>query len=149
MEKRHIQLASSDRIELEGLLSKSSLTVKMHRRIAVLVELDKGKSYTSVSQSTGLTYPSIRKICAKYHQRVPGSSALEYLADKPRSGRPIEISGEERAKITALACSEAPSGHSRWTLRLLADKAVELGISPSLSHTYAGKILKKTNFNPI
>ena len=83
----------------------------MHRRIAVLVELDKGKSYNSVSQSTGLTYRSIRKICNKYHQRVMGSSALEYLADRPRSGRRIEISGEQRAKITALACT--PLGHRR------------------------------------
>jgi hypothetical protein len=76
MKKCHIQLAASDRTELEGLLSKSSLTVKMHRRIAVLVELDKGKSYKSVMESTGLTYPSICKICDKYHQRVSGSSAL-------------------------------------------------------------------------
>jgi len=149
MKKQHIQLALSERIELEGLLLKSTLTVKMYRRILVLIELDKGKSYTSVMETTGLTYPSIRKICDKYHQRVKGSSALEYLSDKARSGRPIKISGEQRAKITALACSDAPAGHSKWTLRLLADKVVELGICQELSHTYAGKILKKTNFSLI
>ena len=147
MQKQHIKLALSDLTELEGLLLKSSLTVKIHRRISVLIELDKGKSYTSVTKSIGLTYPSIQKICDKYHQRVIGSTALEYLSDKPRSGRPIEISGEERAKITALACSDAPAGHSRWTLRLLADKAVELGICEEITHTYAGEILKKTNYS--
>jgi len=47
------------------------------------------------------------------------------LQDKPRSGRPIEIDGQQRAKVTALACSDAPEGHGRWTLRLLADKAIE------------------------
>ncbi len=67
------------------------------------------------------------------------------LFDKARSGRPIEISGSQRASITALACSTPPAGRARWTLRLLADKAVELGYCESLSHTAARKILKKTN----
>ena len=66
------------------------------------------------------------------------------LHDKPRSGRPIEIDGGQRAKVTALACSDAPTGHSRWALRLLADKAVELGYCEHLSHTQVKTILKKT-----
>jgi transposase len=66
------------------------------------------------------------------------------LYDQPRSGRPVEISGTQRAKITALACSKPPKGRARWTLRLLADKVVELGYCESLSHTQARKILKKT-----
>ena len=70
------------------------------------------------------------------------------LFDKPRSGRPIEIDGQARAKVTALACSEPPEGHSHWDLRLLADKAVELGYCEHLSHTYAGSILKKTTSSP-
>lgn len=148
MQKQHITLTEKDRNELDSLLLKSSLTVKLHRRISVLIELDKGKSYTSVIKEIGLTYPAIQKICDKYRQRVIGSTALEYLSDKPRSGRPIAISGEERAKITALACSDAPAGHAKWTLRLLADKVVELGICEEISHTYAGEILKKTNYSP-
>ena len=69
------------------------------------------------------------------------------LNDKPRSGRPVEIDGPLRAKITALACSEPPEGYSRWSLRLLADKAVELQFVQELSHSYVGEILKKTNSN--
>jgi transposase len=71
------------------------------------------------------------------------------LFDQPRSGRPVEIDGKQRAKITALACSTPPEGRARWTLRLLADKAVELGYCQHLSHTQARKILKKTSFNRI
>ena len=70
---------------------------------------------------------------------------LKCLEDAPRSGRPIEIDGVQRAKITALACSQAPEGHARWSLRLLADKVVELGYSESISHTQVGNILKKTS----
>ncbi len=50
-----------------------------------------------------------------------------------------------RAKITALACSQAPEGHARWTLRLLADKAVELGFVEAISHNTVKGVLKKTS----
>lgn len=71
------------------------------------------------------------------------------LFDQQRAGRPVEIDGSQRAKITALACTKPPAGHARWTLRMLADKAVELGYCQRLSHTTARKVLKKTNSGPI
>lgn len=67
------------------------------------------------------------------------------LKDKHRKGRPIVIDGEQRAQLTALACSEPPEGYARWHLRLLADKAVELGFCEHISHTEVANILKKTN----
>jgi len=67
------------------------------------------------------------------------------LYDQPRTGRPVEITGAQRAKITALACSQAPAGHAGWTLRLLADKAVELELIEHGSHNAVKEILKKTN----
>ncbi len=68
------------------------------------------------------------------------------LKDKPRSGKPPLIKPEAKAKITALACSDAPTGYARWTLRLLADKSVEMGYIDSISHMEVGRILKKTRF---
>ena len=147
MQKQHIKLGLEDRLELEGLLSKSSLTVKIHKRIQVLLYLDSGKSYTTVGKEVGITYISMREICNKYVNKQADTLAVDYLSDKSRTGRPIVISGDERAKITALACSKAPEGHSIWTLRLLADKVIELGICQELSHTYVGEILKKMNCN--
>ncbi len=66
------------------------------------------------------------------------------LSERPRSGKPPTIKPAEKAKITALACSDAPAGYARWTLRLLADKAVELGYLESISHMGVRRILKKT-----
>jgi hypothetical protein len=63
----------------------------------------------------------------------------------PRAGRPIEIDGTQRAKITALACSQAPTGHAKWGLRLLADKVIELGYCEKISHTQVRNILAKTS----
>jgi hypothetical protein len=69
-------------------------------------------------------------------------SAIE---ERPRSGKPPKFSGKQQAKITALACSTPPEGRSRWTLRLLADKVVELELVDDISHKSVGEILKKTN----
>jgi putative transposase len=145
MQKQHLNLAEQDRISLENLVQNRSLTVKIQQRIEALLALDSGKSYKEVCHQVSMTYISIREIRNKYITRKEGSDAMAFLSDKPRSGRPIGISGEERAKITALACSQVPDGHIRWTLRLLADKVVEMGICEHLSYVYAGEILKKMN----
>ena len=143
MQKQHIKLEISDRSELEGLLSKSSLTVKIHKRVESLLALDSGLTFTIVIKQVGLSFPTLKTLCERYKQQ-----GLSCLKDAPKSGRPIQISGEERAKITALACRKAPEGHIHWTLRLLADKVIELGICEHLSHVHAGEILKKMNYNP-
>ena len=67
------------------------------------------------------------------------------LSEKPRSGKPPTIKPEEKARITALACSAAPAGYARWTLRLLADKAVQMSYIDSISAMEVGRILKKTH----
>jgi transposase len=69
------------------------------------------------------------------------------LTEKPRSGRPPVISGAARAQITALACSTPPEGFGQWSLRLLADKAVELQFTETISYGSVGTILKKTLSN--
>jgi transposase len=87
-----------------------------------------------------LSLPTVFNIKRRYLDEGLDSA----LHDKPRSGTPRRIEVEARAKITALACCEAPEGHARWTLRLLADRAVKLGFVDSISHNAVKEILKKT-----
>jgi putative transposase len=138
MEKRHLKLRAKDKRELEDLLRKGSLPVKVYKRATALLELDRGKSFEAVAKTLGVCYQSVSSWCTRYKEE-----GLSMLWDAPRSGRPLEIDGEQRAKITALACSDPPWGYARWSLRLLADKVVELGYCEHLSHNEAGKILKK------
>jgi transposase len=96
------------------------------------------------SEATGhrelsVTAHTIRNICARYLEE--GLEAA--INEKPRPGAPTIFDGKAKAKITALACSEAPGGRGRWTLRLLADKAVELDLVEAISHTDVARILKK------
>jgi putative transposase len=140
MKKQHVQLTPTDREYLETLIHKGKQSAKAYRRALGLLELDRGKTYTAVSRTLQVSIPTLSIWAALYKEK-----GLKVLQDKPRSGRPIQIDGEQRAKITALACSEPPEGYARWSLRLLADKAVELGYIEYISHTEVADILKKTN----
>jgi len=140
MKKQHVELSKADREYLEALISKGELRAKVYRRAYGLLELDRGQTYTAVSQAMQVTIPTVSGWASKYQE-----NGLEVLHDKPRSGRPIEIDGNQRAKVTAMACSEPPDGYARWSLRLLADKVVELGYCEHISHTEVADILKKTN----
>ena len=140
MKKQHVKLSDKDREYLEELISKGEMSVKVYRRAFGLLELDRGKTYTAVSETLQVTIPTLSGWAAKYQE-----NGLEMLQDKPRSGRPVVIDGKQRAKVTALACSKPPEGYAQWSLRLLADKVVELGYCEHISHTEVAEILKKTN----
>jgi putative transposase len=140
MKKQHVQLTQTDRNDLEALISKGQLKARTYRRALGLLELDRGKTYTMVSETLNVAVPTLSLWAAQYRER-----GLKMLEDQPRPGRPIQITGDQRAKVTALACSQPPEGYARWNLRLLADKAVELGYCEQISHTEVASILKKTN----
>jgi transposase len=139
MKKQHVQLSEINRTYLEDLLRKGELPVKIYRRALALLELDRGKTYTAVAETVQVTNITVSTWSKKYRE-----VGLTMLTDQPRSGRPLEIDGAQRAKVTALACSDPPEGYARWSLRLLAEKVVELGYVDYISHTQVGDILKKT-----
>lgn len=82
----------------------------------------------------------------KLRERFAGER-LEVIHDKPRTGRPRIIDGDVEAHIIAVACSEAPVGRERWTLRLIAGKVVTLTDVESCSYGSVRNILKKMNLN--
>lgn len=139
MLKHHVKLRRKERDYLESLIAKGKLSAKMFKRATGLLELDRGKTLQAVAETLGVSNDTVAAWRKNYK-----AHGLQCLEDAPRSGRPIEIDGVQRAKITALACSEAPTGHARWSLRLLADKVVELGYCKRISYGQVDKILKKT-----
>lgn len=142
MKKQHVTLSEDHQISLRQLLSKGTLPAKTFKRATALLELHEGKTFQEVAKTLAINYNTVSAWAGKYE-----ATQLTFLKDAPRSGRPLEISGQSRAKLTALACSEAPDGRSGWSLRLLANKVVELGYCEHLSHTQASTILKKMNSN--
>lgn len=140
MKKQHIKLKEEDEKYLEEILSKGKLTAKKYKRATALLEMERGKTLQEIALTLGLNYNTVGQYRDKYNKE-----GLKFMEDLPRPGRPIEIDGIQRAKITALACSEAPEGRAKWGLRLLAEKVVELGYCEEISHMQVGRILKKTN----
>jgi transposase len=140
MKQPHVTLTDADRETLEGLLATGTLPVKTFKRATALLELDRGKTLAAVAATLDVDYNTVAAWRNGYR-----ANGLACLHDAPRPGRPIVIDGGQRAKITALACSDAPDGHDRWTLRLLAEKVVEAGFCDAISHTTVGTILKKTS----
>jgi transposase len=136
-----IQLSSEERRSLKTLFSGGSDSNRKQTRARILDLLARNTPAAEIASLLGCSPTTVYNVKHRYQ-----SEGLESaLVEKPRSGKPPRISGETRAGITALACSEAPTGHVRWTLRLLADKAVELGFIDSVSHNHVRSILKKTS----
>ena len=144
MKKHHITLSEEDRKTLEDSLTKGSMKVRKQTRIKGLLYLDEGKNYQEISKLLSVNYVTVSAWANSYKLEQ-----LSFLDERPRSGRPIKFDGEDRAKITALACSDAPEGYSQWSLRLLADRIVSLELVEGISYSTVGLILKKMNYNPI
>ena len=142
MQKEHLKLSQPDQDFLMTIIAKGQTSARVFKRATALLEMHRGKTLRAIAETLNVTYNSVATWRDNYL-----ADGLDCLQEQPRAGRPVTIDGQQRAKITALACSAPPEGRARWTLRLLADKVVELGYCEHLSHTQARQILKKTNSN--
>jgi putative transposase len=139
-----IKLSNDERSSLTTILRRGSTPARVQTRARVLDLLHRGRHPEEIASTLSLSLQTTFNIKRRYL-----SQGLDVaLYDRPRSGKPPKIDGAARAKITVLACSKAPRGHARWTLRLLADKAVEFGFCESISHETVKEVLKKTVSNP-
>lgn len=136
-----VQLTEQDYDSLTNILSKGKSTARVQTRGRVLDLLHRGEHPARIAEILQVGIGTVYNLQRRYSKEGLESA----LTEKPRSGKPPVITGEMKARITALACSAAPFGHARWTLRLLADKAVEFGLVDSISYKTCGEILKKTN----
>ena len=140
---RLLKLSHDERSSLTTILRRGTTPARVQTRARVLDLLHRKRHPADIAATFGLSVQTIFNIKRRY--LAEGLDAA--LIDKPRSGKPCRIDGVARAKITALACSAAPQGHARWTLRLLADKSIELGFCDAISHSTVQEVLKKTAFN--
>ena len=143
MKKEHVTLTDEERATLTALLAKGALKARTFKRATGLLELARGHRLHVVAQTLRVNYNTV----AAWRDKYETGGLDTALYDAPRAGRPLEIDGVARAKITALACTAAPEGHRRWKLNMLADKAVEWEYCEHISGTYVGTLLKKTNSN--
>ena len=142
MPHQRFTLTPADQAHLRVIMSRGRTAARTFMRAAALLQLHAGHTLLAIADALQVSRQSVARWRDAYR-----ASGLQALDEKPRSGRPVRLDGKQRARITALACSTPPEGHARWTLRLLADKAVALGYCTSLSHTGVRQLLKKTTSN--
>lgn len=138
-----VKLRKKERMSLVHLTKKGELNVRVYRRARALLLAHEGRKDGDIGEQVGITNQTVLNLRRRFQEERTGC-----VYDKARSGRPVKFDGEVRAKITAIACSEAPEGYAKWSYRLLADRAVELGVVEAINHDSVGQILKKTSFNP-
>ena len=137
-------LAAADQAALKNFTRTGRRPVRAVRRAQALLALATGIGQQAAGQAVGLSRQAVSKVRRRYE--AAGWQAA--LAEAPRSGGPPHVDGPQRAAVTALACTPAPVGHSRWTLRLLADKAVKLALVDTISHETVSQVLQKTRCSP-
>jgi len=140
-----VQLSDHQRVKLQGIIRSGKHKARKITRCRILLLADgpNGKTDEEISDALGVCLATIFNIRRRYSQE-----GLERaIGEGTRSGQPPKFKGRASAKITAIACSTPPDGQARWTLRLLADRIVELKIVDSISHQSVSNILKKTNLN--
>ena len=138
-----IKLSADELRSLKTPLTKGTTSARVQTRARILDLLHRQRAPADIAAVLRVGIATVFNIKRRY--LAEGLNAA--MHDKPRSGQPCRIDGVARAKVTALACSAAPTGHARWTLRLLADKAIELGFCESISHSTVQEVLKKTGSN--
>lgn len=144
-----IELSDADRKTLKNIVAKGSSSAKSILRANILLASDRNaKKKMTVAQIADVFHTSpttVQTVRASYVNN--GLEATIYRKKRKTPPVPAKVTGDVEAHIVALACSEPPEGYERWTVRLLADKCVELNYVESLSHMTVSRILKKTNLS--
>jgi len=134
-----INLSNEERKELEQLTKRGKQGARVITRARILLLLDEGKKQKEVVVALRTTYPTIWRISKRYCEE--GLSAA--LEEKPRPGAKPKLDAKGEAHLIALACSNAPEERESWTMQLLADQMVELGIVEEISDETVRRTLKK------
>jgi transposase len=145
-----VTLTPEEREQVEAITKKGKHESRMVLLARALLLCDAGQSNlpwttADICKALGMSARTVERLKKRFVE-----DGLDHALERKSvdiSTREIKFDGSFEARITALACSEAPEGRSRWTVRLLAEKAVELNIVDSVSPMTIQRALKKTNLN--
>ena len=143
--EKPVKLKPRERKKLGQLISRGTEKARKITRGRILLMADENETDTYIMETLKVARNTIRQVRSRYIQKGMESA----INEQSRTGAPKKFTGKQKAKITVIACSEPPEGRSRWTLRLIADKVVEMKIADDVSHQTVKRILKKTNLSLI
>lgn len=144
-----VNLTENERQELLSLTKKGKLPARKMRHIQILLMANSGKQGNNWSdeKTASSLDVSTKTICRVRQTFVEDGLEAAINRREHKNFKPRKLGGDEEAHLVALCCSKAPEGSCRWTLRMLADRLVELEIIDSISHEAVRQTLKKMNLS--
>lgn len=148
--KYRVTLTPEERVQLTDLISKGKAAARALTHARILLKTDEaegGPAWTDAAICTALG----AGLCTVMRVRERFVEEGLDAALRPRRSsyvQPRKLDGHQEAQLVTLACSEAPEGHSQWSMRLLADRLVQLGVVEKVSHETVRQTLKKTKSSP-
>jgi transposase len=151
MKKKYpVNLSETQRDDLKRLIASGTAPARKLTHARILLKADEGPEGDGwvderIAEAVESSQPTVSRIRRQYFEEGL-DAALNRRPPKRQYHRKLD--GEQEARLVALACSEPPGGRARWSLRLLADKLVELEVVEDISHQTVRRTLKKTNSSP-
>jgi transposase len=149
MKKYRVTLTETERQQLLAMISAGKGAARRLAHARLLLKADQGPggpglSDEAVAAALELSRPTIERIRKRFVEE-----GLDAALDPRPSQRPkrFKLDGEQEAHLIAIACSAPPNGAGRWTLRLLADRLVEIAMFDAVSYETVRQVLKKTNLS--
>lgn len=139
-----VQLSADERRGLQALTRGGTTKARRLIRARALLLADDNRPDYLIADAVGLSRRSIVRL----RRRAVEDGVWAALEDRPRPGGQPKLDPDQHARLVALACSEPPAGRTHWSLQLLADRLVELGVVEAVSDETVRRTLKKTSSNP-
>jgi transposase len=141
--KYKVHLTEDIRCELLSLVNRGEAKARTIKRANILLLSDQGKTASEISKLLHASQQTVYNTRKRFIEEGVESA----LNERPRSGVKRCLDPKQEAHVIALACSTPPDGRERWTVRLLTEKVVELGIMEEVSRETVRRTLKKTRSN--
>ena len=139
VKRYHVQLSPDDRQRLVHLVSRGKTSARVITRARILLKAADGASDEQIVDALGTSRATVERVRRRF--ATEGLDAA--IKDKPQKGCPRALTSKQAAHLIAIACSDAPDGHDHWPLRLLGQKAIELGYVEHISPETIRQVLEK------
>ena len=120
-------MTPEQRHELEQVIHAGNAPARTQTRARILLLSDRSQGQKRADEEVAQAMMCCQRTVVNVRRRFLGGGLDQALYDRPRPGQQRKVTGDIEAKLTMLACSAPPEGAARWTLRLLADRLIELG----------------------
>ena len=137
-----VDLSADEREQLQSLIRRGKTSARKLTRARILLKAADGCTDEEIVAALNVGVATVERLRKRFVEAGIGA-----LNERPRPGKKPKLSPKAQARLIAEACSKAPDGRKHWTLKLLADRVVQLELADSCSYELVRRTLKKTSLS--